>query len=160
MTALGEIRRGKELGKRDSEHKYIRAACELCGKERWVMLRVKEHKPRDTICNACRAKAAGRQMRGDKHPMWKGGQHYAHGYVFIYKPEHPNASSEGYVKRARLILEEKLGRYLLPNHDPHHKNEIKDDDRPENLEELSHSKHRSLHNNLNRQLQFWRLKFK
>lgn len=46
-----------------------------------------------------------------------------------------------YVKRARLILEEQLGRYLLPGMDVHHRNEIKDDDRPENLEELSRGEH-------------------
>lgn len=161
MIGLGEIRKGKELGKRDAENKYIWVACVLCGKERWVALRVKEHKPRHIICNACRAKAVGRHMRGENHPMWKGGEIlHIQGYVLVLKRDHPYCHSDGYIGRARLVLEEKLGRYLLPGMEPHHKNEIKDDDRPENLEELSHSEHRSLHNNLNRQLQFLRPKIK
>jgi len=52
----------------------------------------------------------------------------------------------GYVKRARLVLEQKLGRYLLDGHETHHINGIKDDDRPENLLELSTSAHRALTN--------------
>lgn len=84
---------------------------------------------------------------GYKSPNWKGGQHYYRGYVFIYQPNHPDAH-KGYIKRAILVLEKKLGRALLPGMDCHHINGIRDDDAPENLTEFLHKEHAIL--NLNR----------
>lgn len=45
------------------------------------------------------------------------------------------------VLRARLVAEQKLGRFLLPGEDVHHINEIKDDDRPDNLQVMLHAEH-------------------
>ena len=91
-----------------------------------------------------------RKMReassGSRNPNWKGGiiQHNK-GYVYIWKPDHPKVNSLGYVLRSRLVAEEKLGRYLYPGEIPHHKNEIRNDDRPENIEVMesrsAHMKH-------------------
>lgn len=81
---------------------------------------------------------------------WKGGVSGWGGYIFIYYPSHPRARSNGYVKRAILVLEQKLGRPLLEGMDSHHKNGIKDDDRPENLEEKTHGGHMALHKNARR----------
>ena len=50
-----------------------------------------------------------------------------------------------YVKRAIVVLEEKLGRYLLPNCYAHHLNGDRGDDRPENLIEVTPSEHTRLH---------------
>ncbi len=49
------------------------------------------------------------------------------------------------VKRARWIMEQYLGRPLMKREEPHHKNEIKTDDRIENLELKEHGKHTSDH---------------
>lgn len=87
------------------------------------------------------AKKNGFQMRrtgpnrGAGHPDWKGGRLIdKSGYVMIYKPEHPHARAGKYVCEHRLVMEQHLGRYLLPNEVVHHKNDCKTDNRIENLE--------------------------
>lgn len=45
----------------------------------------------------------------------------------------------------RVIMESMLGRKLLPDEVVHHKNELKYDNRPENLQLISNSEHTKLH---------------
>jgi hypothetical protein len=60
-------------------------------------------------------------------------------------------NSDGYVmvatgkKRATQVMEEYLGRELLPGEEVHHKNRIKIDDQIENLEVLTKSDHMRIH---------------
>jgi HNH endonuclease len=70
----------------------------------------------------------------------------ASGYVMIYSPQHPNRTKNKCVLEHRLVMERHLGRYLLPSEAVHHKNEIKDDNRIENLKLFeSHGDHAKLH---------------
>ena len=43
------------------------------------------------------------------------------GYMLIYRPNHPYAFKNGCVSEHRLVVEQKIGRYLLPSETVHHK---------------------------------------
>lgn len=77
---------------------------------------------------------------------WKGGRVIdKNGYVLLYMPEHPHAVGN-YVLEHRLIVERRIGRYLLPGEEVHHDNEQRDDNRDENLiGPMSKSQHARLH---------------
>lgn len=139
---IGQIASARQLNKKNCTNRFVYAVCEGCGKGRWV--RLLRGKPRHRLCKSCVAKIRSTGRHRELNNCWKGGQYYSGGYVFVLKPDHPHARDDGYIKRAWLVLEEKLGRYLLPGSDVHHINGIKDDDRPENVIELSHSEHSRL----------------
>jgi hypothetical protein len=81
------------------------------------------------------------------HPLWKGGRLKGkNGYVIVLTPEgHPPGSigNGRYCFEHRLVMEKHIGRYLLPGEMVHHKNGIKSDNRPENLELMKKSQHSS-----------------
>jgi hypothetical protein len=77
---------------------------------------------------------------------WKGGQTIHSGRVVVLAHGHHRATKHGYVRRAVLVLEAKLGRPLRDDEHAHHINSDKMDDRPENLEALTASEHAKLHN--------------
>jgi hypothetical protein len=67
--------------------------------------------------------------------FWKGGVIIdKSGYVLIKINGHPFASKSGYVREHRLVMEQSLGRYLLPNEVVHHLDGNKQNNQLENLE--------------------------
>jgi len=73
--------------------------------------------------------------QGKGNPNWKGGKiKDSSGYIHLRVFGHPFASKRGsYVLRSHLIAEKILDRYLTGKELIHHINEIRDDDKPENL---------------------------
>jgi hypothetical protein len=52
--------------------------------------------------------------RMQEQPMWNGGEKLMKGYTYRRTPGHPNGTKHGcYVAVHRLVMEEKLARYLL-----------------------------------------------
>lgn len=86
--------------------------------------------------------------KGIKNPQYgkrRGRRIYRLGYVYLYTPEHPNATKQGYVAEHRLIMEKRLGRYLTKDEVVHHINGVKDDNCIDNLIILTIHAHRKLH---------------
>ena len=83
--------------------------------------------------------------RGPTHARWKGGTTRRQGRVYVWTPDHPRADQHRYVPRATLVAEQSLGRPLVPGEVVHHRNRVKDDDRPENLAVMTTAEHSRLH---------------
>lgn len=78
---------------------------------------------------------------------WHNGKPKVHGtddpdgYVMIWEPEHPRAFHGGWVLEHRWVMEQQLGRYLETKEQVDHINQIKNDNRPENLRVLDPRTH-------------------
>lgn len=147
MPQIGEIKRAKDLGIKDS-HNYQWLPCENCGRLRWVSL--KRGIPRSKACPVCGPRNAGFQ-KGHKEPKgseshnWKGGTKVSGEYITVYHPEHSRANKAGYVRRSILVIEQAGGLVPATGYHVHHLNGIKTDDRSENLAILTVHEHRKLH---------------
>lgn len=82
--------------------------------------------------------------KGEDHPMWKGGVYIQNGYRYLYVPGHPHAHKNMYQEH-RLIMEQKIGRYLNSSEIIHHINGNKLDNRIDNLVITNRSEHASGH---------------
>lgn len=82
--------------------------------------------------------------------LWDGSNwddgHFVKGRFRVYRPDYPRAYVMGYANRAHVVYWLKIGKVHPVGTVLHHMNEIKTDDRFENLEVKEHGKHSTDHN--------------
>lgn len=125
-------RRGEEVPLTDDEvraalesTKYIREACDLLNVSKTLIFRKFRHllDERKRKSRPPSASVLGGRV------CWG-----AEGYVMEHCPNHPKADLNGMVRQHRLVMEQQIGRYLASEEVVHHKNRVRTDNRPENLE--------------------------
>lgn len=73
---------------------------------------------------------------------WKGGRiRFKSGYIKVQCQGHPYADQHGYVLEHRLVMGQKIDRYLLPWERVHHIDGKRDHNTPDNLQLISPSDH-------------------
>ena len=99
------------------------------------------------VSEETRRKMRENDKRGDKHWNWKGGRIIDRaGYILIKSGGHPRRTKGDYVGEHILVMEKQLGRFIERGEVVHHINEIKCDNRIENLMLLKdNTAHRKIH---------------
>jgi len=113
--------------------------CSNCGKSSFVsMNKAKNH--------VCSDKCRYILQSGPLNVNWKGFTKVrkCSGHILRYAPEHPFARAN-FVYEHRLVMEEKLGRFLRKDEVVHHINGVKTDNRIENLCLCSVKEHINAH---------------
>lgn len=125
--------------------------CPHCEEGRWLREQSIKHKKFTGLCSKCHAIYTSGRM--ERHSNWKGGKTKRDGYVYVrLSPDDPYysmANKSGYIREHRLVMARHLGRLLKPNEVVHHKNEIRDDNRCENLELIKGAVYHLLDSNPN-----------
>lgn len=78
---------------------------------------------------------------GDLNPNWHGGRSVdVDGYILVKAPlDHPSKTHNGYIRLHRLVMEQKIGRYLTPEEVVHHIDGDPQNNQPDNLELFDHN---------------------
>lgn len=96
----------------------VQVVCPKCEQEREVQY---YHTLKESFTGMC-VSCSRSSRRGEDHPLWKGGSTItAQGYRKVKADDHPARDKDGYVFEHRLVMEDKIGRFLHRDETVHHK---------------------------------------
>lgn len=76
---------------------------------------------------------------------WNEGKLQNRGYFYVYRPDHPNRSPMGMVRRHHIVWWLETGEVIQPGEALHHIDGDKTNDKLDNLQKMSHGDHTRLH---------------
>lgn len=91
-------------------------------------------------------------QKRENHPRWNKGLYGCNklkrdGYIYVYRPNHPNATKQGQITLHRLIMEKYIKRFLLSSEIVHHIDGNRENNKIGNLQLLKNLKeHNKIHN--------------
>jgi len=142
MPILGEIKKGRFIGKSQPNTNYEWSACQDCGKERWIYYNPNHNT--QLVCRGC----ANERESGANNVRWKGGRDIRRGYIILkIRPDnffYSMADNKGRILEHRLVMAQHLGRCLHLWEIVHHINHIREDNRIENLQLVSDDRHKQI----------------
>ncbi len=124
--------------------------CEQCG-----TVKTRKYFDKSRIYRFCSKKCSDLTLVGEKNHAYRGGKMKVQGYWVTATPGHPRAYKDDYVLDHILIAEKALGHYLPEGTAVHHINEIKTDNRNDNLVICQNERyHQLLHTRIRRKKKF------
>ncbi len=121
-----------------SKSKHSRWVCICDCENKFVATGTSLNKGKTVSCGCFHKKRVaemGRANAGANHPCWKGGRGSAgNGYISVWTGLKRENGTKIRVLEHIMVMEKTIGRELLPGETVHHKNGIRSDNRPENLE--------------------------
>ncbi len=106
--------------------------CLYCGENPIYVCRANRNRGNGKFCSR---KCLHSYHKGATHPSWRGGKtHNSGGYVLVIDREHPRGNKyNGRVFEHIIVVEKVINRYVKREEVIHHINEVRNDNRPENL---------------------------
>lgn len=131
--------------------------CGICKLKRFVSICLSSKKGWSGNCRRCNS-TGSKGLKGKESPTYKGEFISKQGYIFLLISCLPleerklanqmKSATHNYIAEHRFIMAKHLKRPLTSNEVVHHLNEIKDDNRIENLTLTSKSSHGSEHQSI------------